>query len=65
MLRDFERSIAANGNAWSLALRHRRLPTLSAWYGTCQAVSHANYPCQGVSLQAGSVVALVRPTTNR
>jgi hypothetical protein len=29
------------------------------------AASHANCPCRGVALQAGSVVALVRPITNR
>jgi len=29
------------------------------------AASHANCPCRGVPLQAGSVVALVRPIGNR
>jgi hypothetical protein len=33
--------------------------------GHSMAASHANRPCRGVALQAGSVVALVRPISNR
>jgi hypothetical protein len=29
------------------------------------AASHANCPCRGVALQAGSVIALVRPISDR